>query len=183
MALTAPLLRMAQVEDFNKCLQLGNTPAGDRLFSSSLTPNDIDNFLCHSCEPNCRFVIGRDLTAGLVATKPIAEVSRTHRAPPHAHRAPRHRRATAAPPRRHAPCHAPRHRRATAAHALHAHVPLPAHRLLQGEAINFDYDETEDDLRGERGGFECHCGTQSCRGQILGRLYSPKPPGSSSSSS
>jgi len=115
----------AEVEDFNKCLQLGNTPAGDRLFSSSLTPNDIDNFLCHSCEPNCRFVIGRDLTAGLVATKPIAE----------------------------------------------------------GEAINFDYDETEDDLRGERGGFECHCGTQSCRGQILGRLYSPKPPGSSSSSS
>jgi len=113
------LLWEQEVDDFNKCLQLGTTSAGDRLFSSSLTPHDIDNYLCHSCEPNCRFVIGRDLTAGLFATRAIAE----------------------------------------------------------GDAITFDYDETEDDLRGERGGFDCHCGTASCRGQILGRLYSPKPPG------
>ena len=74
------LLWKADVEDFNKCLQLGSTSAGDRIFSSSLTPHDIDNFLCHSCEPNCRFVIGRDLTAGLFATKPIAEVRRLSRA-------------------------------------------------------------------------------------------------------
>jgi len=105
-----------QVPDFNTCLQLGTTIDGDRLFSSSLTSDDVDNYLCHSCDPNCRFHIGPDMAAGLVATRDIAE----------------------------------------------------------GEAINFDYDETEDDLRGDRGGFECHCGAAKCRGEILGRFYSPK---------
>jgi hypothetical protein len=106
-------------KDINNCLQLGRTATGDRLFSSSLTRHDIDNFLCHSCDPNCAFLIGADLAAGLVARRDIAE----------------------------------------------------------GEAINFDYDETEDDLRGERGGFECHCGAAKCRGEILGKFHSPQPPG------
>ena len=48
-----------QVPDFNTCLQIGKTSTGDRLFSSSITPADIDNFLCHSCEPNCRFLVGQ----------------------------------------------------------------------------------------------------------------------------
>ena len=112
------LLWEDQVPDLNTCLQIGATSNGDRLFSSSLTPHDIDNFLCHSCEPNCRFLIGPDLTAGLLAVRDIAE----------------------------------------------------------GESINFDYDTTEDDLRGDRGGFECHCGTPSCRGEVLGRLFSPPAP-------
>jgi len=112
-----------QVPDLNTCLQIGKTSTGDRLFSSSITPADIDNFLCHSCEPNCRFLIGQDLAAGLIASRDIAE----------------------------------------------------------GEAINFDYDETEDDLRDltpsggvDRGGFECHCGATRCRGEILGKLFSPQ---------
>lgn len=109
------LLWDEQVPDFNTCLQIGATANGDRLFSSSITPSDVDNFLCHSCEPNCRFRVGDDLACGLVALRPIQ----------------------------------------------------------QGEPINFDYDETEDDLRGERGGFECHCGAPGCRRMILGRLYSP----------
>ena len=108
-----------QVPDFNTCLQVAATPAGDRLFSSSITRSDIDNYLCHSCEPNCAFTIGRDLACGLVALRDIAA----------------------------------------------------------GEPINFDYDTTEDDLRGDRGGFECHCGTPSCRKFILGRLHSPPPGG------
>ena len=40
--------------------------------------------------------------------------------------------------------------------------------------ISFDYDTTEDDLRADRGGFECGCGAGNCRGQIWGKLYSPK---------
>ena len=49
--------------------------------------------------------------------------------------------------------------------------------IAAGESIHFDYDETEDDLRGDRGGFECHCGAPTCRKYILGRLYSPPPGG------
>jgi len=109
------LLWEDEVRDFNTCLQVGITSHGDRVFSSSLTPHDIDNFLCHSCEPNCCFHIGEDLTAGLVALRSIEE----------------------------------------------------------GEAIHFDYDATEDNLRGECGGFECHCGAPSCRGHIFGRKHSP----------
>jgi len=110
------LLWEEEVEDFNTCLQLGTTAAGARLFSSSLTENDLDNFLCHSCDPNCDVVIGKDLTAGLVANRPI-----------------------------------------------------PA-----GASITFDYDTTEDDLRGDRAGFECQCGSYNCRKVVLGKLYSPK---------
>ena len=47
--------------------------------------------------------------------------------------------------------------------------------LAAGETVTFDYDTTEEDLRGERGGFECHCGAANCRGEVLGRLFSPKP--------
>ena len=52
--------------------------------------------------------------------------------------------------------------------------------LTPGDAITFDYDQTEDDLRDlrakggvDRGGFECNCGAEMCRGEILGRLFSP----------
>jgi len=111
------------VGDFNKCLQLPNcgtgTPEG-RLFSSSLTERDVDNFLCHSCNPNCQVLVGKDLAAGLLAVRDISP----------------------------------------------------------GDVISFDYDTTEDDLRGDRGGFECICGAANCRGQVLGKLYSPKPPSS-----
>ena len=107
------------VDDFNKCLQIGVNGSGERLFSSSITPHDIDNYLCHSCEPNCHFIIGSDLACGLIASRDISA----------------------------------------------------------GESINFDYDTTEDDLRGDRGGFECHCGVPSCRKFILGKLYSPPPGG------
>merc|ERR1719152_960458 len=79
----------------------------------------MDNFLCHSCEPNCAFVIGTDLACGLLASRDIAV----------------------------------------------------------GESVTFDYDATEDDLRGDRGGFECHCGAPSCRKYVLGRLFSPPPGG------
>ena len=103
------------MDNFNTCLQIGVTATGARLFSSSLTHNDLDNFLDHSCEPNCTVVIGKDLAAGLVARWDI-----------------------------------------------------PANTSL-----TFDYDTTEDDLRGDRGGFECNCGAASCRRHVLGRLYSP----------
>jgi len=48
--------------------------------------------------------------------------------------------------------------------------------IAPGEGVTFDYDTTEADLRGERGGFECHCGAANCRGMVLGSLYSPAPP-------
>ena len=86
-----------------------------RLFSSSLTPHDLDNFLCHSCDPNCDVVVGPDLCVGFVARRPLAA----------------------------------------------------------GESLTFDYDSTEDDLTGDRGGFECFCGAPLCRGLILGKLHSP----------
>lgn len=117
-----PNLLMAEsdVEDFNLCLQLpgygDGTPEG-RIFSSSLTPRDIDNFLCHSCDPNTEVVLGKNLSVGLVAKRDIAA----------------------------------------------------------NEMICFDYDTTEDDLRGERGGFVCHCRAGNCRGMIHGKLYSPRP--------
>lgn len=47
--------------------------------------------------------------------------------------------------------------------------------IAPGEGVTFDYDTTEEDLRGDRGGFECHCGAANCRGKVLGSLYSPKP--------
>ena len=106
------------MHDFDACLQVAATAEGTRLFSSSLTPRDADNFLAHSCDPNCGFVIGPELAAALVARRGIAP----------------------------------------------------------GEAVTFDYDETEDDLRGSRGAFECACGSKSCRRIVLGKLFSPPPP-------
>ena len=38
--------------------------------------------------------------------------------------------------------------------------------ISPNEMISFDYDTTEDDLRGDRGGFICYCGASSCRGQV-----------------
>ena len=100
------LLLEPEVGDFNECLQLCVAPGG-RLFSSSLTRHDVDNYLCHSCDPNCEVIVGVDLAAGLRAIKPIRA----------------------------------------------------------GDAVCFDYDTTEDDLRGDRGGFDCQCGADNCRGQ------------------
>jgi hypothetical protein len=113
------LLWDSQVPDYNTCLQVGATRGGERLFSSSITRADIDNYLCHSCEPNCEFTIGDDFACGLIALREIEA----------------------------------------------------------GESINFDYDMTEDDLTGDRGGFECHCGAPTCRKWILGKLHSPPPGG------
>ena len=49
-----------------------------------------------------------------------------------------------------------------------------------GEMISFDYEETEDDLydysaKGgvDRGGFECNCGAERCRGKVWGKIYKP----------
>mmetsp|Transcript_47921 Transcript_47921/g.159727 ORF Transcript_47921/g.159727 Transcript_47921/m.159727 type:complete len:494 (-) Transcript_47921:263-1744(-) len=110
------LLWEEEVGDFNTCIQISpSTPHGPRLFSSSLTPHDLDNFLCHSCDPNCDVVVGPDLCVGFVARRPLAA----------------------------------------------------------GESLTFDYDSTEDDLTGDRGGFECFCGAPLCRGLILGKLHSP----------
>ena len=53
---------------------------------------------------------------------------------------------------------------------------LATRDIGENEPITFDYDTTEDDLRGDRGGFECHCGAANCRGVVLGSLYSPAPP-------
>lgn len=106
-----------EVDDYNRVLQLGRAADGGRLFSSSLRTTDLDNFLCHSCEPNTAVLIGSDLTAGLVALKPIAA----------------------------------------------------------GDSVSFDYDSTEDDLREGKGGFACHCGAPSCRGEVLGREHATCP--------
>ena len=35
--------------------------------------------------------------------------------------------------------------------------------IAPGEGVTFDYDTTEEDLRGDRGGFECHCGAANCK--------------------
>ncbi|KAJ1626094.1 hypothetical protein T492DRAFT_1035027 [Pavlovales sp. CCMP2436] len=67
------LLWEEEVDDYNRCLQLGASASGARLFSSSIRETDLDNFICHSCEPNCDVVIGTDMTAALVATRPIAK--------------------------------------------------------------------------------------------------------------
>ena len=51
-------------------------------------------------------------------------------------------------------------------------APLrPPRHQPRGEGVTFDYDTTEEDLRGDRGGFECHCGAANCRGMVLGSLY------------
>ena len=47
------LLWEEEVADMNTCLQLCTTASGARLFSSSLTEFDLDNLICHSCDPNC----------------------------------------------------------------------------------------------------------------------------------
>jgi len=65
------LLWDEEVDDYNKVIQIASTEAGSRLFSSSLSENDLDNFLCHSCEPNCGVHVGDDLAVALVALKPI----------------------------------------------------------------------------------------------------------------
>ena len=48
------LLWEEEVADMNTCLQLLTTASGARLFSSSLTELDLDNLICHSCDPNCK---------------------------------------------------------------------------------------------------------------------------------
>jgi hypothetical protein len=48
------LLWEEEVADMNTCLQLLTTASGARLFSSSLTEHDLDNLICHSCDPNCQ---------------------------------------------------------------------------------------------------------------------------------
>ena len=46
------LLWEEEVPDFQLCIQIATSSAGARLFSSSITEHDLDNFLCHSCAPN-----------------------------------------------------------------------------------------------------------------------------------
>jgi len=112
------LLWEEEVTDYNRVLQIASdTASGARLFSSSLSADDLDNFLCHSCDPNTAVHIGADLTAALVAVRDI-EV---------------------------------------------------------GENVCFDYDTTEDDLTGDKGGFSCACGAARCRGQVLGRQHASEP--------
>ena len=53
--------------------------------------------------------------------------------------------------------------------ALIARLPI-----APNEMISFYYDTTEDDLRGDRGGFICYCGAANCRGEVWGKLYSPQ---------
>lgn len=65
------LLWDEEVTDYNKVVQIATTKGGGRLFSSSLHEHDLDNFICHSCEPNCAVHVGEDLGAALVAIKTI----------------------------------------------------------------------------------------------------------------
>ena len=65
----------------------------------------------------------------------------------------------------------------------HAPHPIPHHTSPHLSHPAFPichHDQTEDDLRDlrakggvDRGGFECNCGAEMCRGEILGRLFSP----------
>ena len=58
-------------------------------------------------------------------------------------------------------------------HRTSPHLSHPAFPICH-------HHQTEDDLRDlrakggvDRGGFECNCGAEMCRGEILGRLFSP----------
>lgn len=62
------LLWESEVGDFNRVLQICTT---DRLFSSSVSEWDLDNYLSHSCEPNCAVEVASDLTVAIVAKRDI----------------------------------------------------------------------------------------------------------------
>jgi len=43
----------------------------ERLYSASLTGEDLDNFLSHSCDPLCKLLVDSDFTVRLVATRAV----------------------------------------------------------------------------------------------------------------
>jgi hypothetical protein len=44
----------------------------ERLYSASLTPDDLDNFLSHSCEPLCELGVDHEYTVRVTTKRPIA---------------------------------------------------------------------------------------------------------------
>ena len=146
-------------------VQVATTSAGARLFSSSLTEDDLDNFICHACEPNTDVVVGRDLAAGLFAARDIPAG-----APRPPHLADLLTLATLIYPGPYLTSYVSRLRSYIS--RLRSYISRLS--ISPGTSITFDYDTTDDDLRGDRGGFDCRCGAPTCRGQILGRLFSPR---------
>jgi hypothetical protein len=133
--------------------------------------HDLDNFLCHSCAPNTNVVIGKDLAAGLVAKYPLTpgdaitfdydQVRFGSRATPD--------------PTPHIPA-------SLSSRLPHFHDQPTSHPASLSPRLPHlpPRPQTEDDLRDlrekggvDRGGFECNCGAEMCRGEILGRLFSP----------
>lgn len=61
------LLQKEDVQDFNRVIQISAT-----LYSSSLTMNEYNNYICHSCNPNCTLVI---LPTNTILLKSIRDIN------------------------------------------------------------------------------------------------------------
>lgn len=100
---------------YNAALQV--RPSAQRpgaLYSLSETPEDLDNYINHSCDPNCD-----------------VEVFPTNYL-----------------------------------------IKLTANRdIFPGEPVTIDYETTEEDMVAQGDQFECECGSENCRGRILGWKY------------
>lgn len=84
------------------------------LFSLSETGTDLDNFLNHSCDPNCDVVVfPTNYAIALVANRDI----------------------------------------------------------FPNDSVTIDYDATEEDLVAQGGAFDCACGSEKCRGRVVGWKY------------
>lgn len=62
----------SEVSEWNAVIQVRSGPPEERLYSSSLLPSDLDNFLAHSCDPCCRLSVDAELTVRLHALRAVA---------------------------------------------------------------------------------------------------------------
>ena len=62
----------AEVTNYNAVIQVRfHEQQSERLYSASLTPEDLDNFLSHSCDPHCVLTVDPELTVRVTCSRAI----------------------------------------------------------------------------------------------------------------
>jgi len=62
----------SEVSEWNSVIQVRAGTPEERLYSASLLPSDLDNFLAHSCDPCCQLSVDEELTVRLHALRAVA---------------------------------------------------------------------------------------------------------------
>jgi SET domain len=62
----------SEVTNYNAVIQVRfHEQQSERLYSASLTPEDLDNFLSHSCDPHCVLDVDQELTVRVTCSRAI----------------------------------------------------------------------------------------------------------------